>query len=175
MSKKERILQTAMKLFAQQWYYATSAKNIATEVSVSDALIFRHYENKEWLLKAIFEVWADKIRSHVEHILKMNTSKEKVHAMIQFPLDMIKKNKDFWKLSFSIKFQHPELYKKLRADDIDSLVMWNLSIWLKELWVKNIEQTILQLVVFIEWIVQVSIKKPEIDLQPLVDDWKWKF
>jgi len=175
MNKKQQILETAMKLFAEQGYYATSTQSISNEVWVSDALIFRHYKNKEGLLKAIFDVGAEKVRVYVEKILEMETAQEKVHAMIQFPLDMLKENKDFWKLSFSIKFQHPDLYKKLRAEDADDLVMGNLSSWFEELWVKDIEQTILHLVVFTEWLVQISIKKPEIDLQPLVDEWKAKF
>gem|GEM_PF-5075374 len=85
------------------------------------------------MLKAIFDVGAEKVRVYVEKILEMETAQEKVHAMIQFPLDMLKENKDFWKLSFSIKFQHPDLYKKLRAEDADDLVMGNLSSWFEEL------------------------------------------
>jgi len=175
VNNKELILDEAMKLFAKRWYHSTSTKLIAKEVGVSESLIFRHYWNKEWLLKAIFEKWASEIRSYMDSVLSIEDTRDKVRAMIEFPLVMVKKNIHHRKLSFAIKFQHPDLYRKLRAEDIDILIMWNLKTWLEEIWVESVELEISNLIVFVEWIVQVSIKNPDYDLQPLIEQWKSKY
>ncbi|MFT4756836.1 MAG: AcrR family transcriptional regulator, partial [Vicingaceae bacterium] len=55
-SKKDLILETALKLFAQNGFSATSTSKIAKAAGVSEGLIFRHFENKEGLLHAILEM-----------------------------------------------------------------------------------------------------------------------
>jgi AcrR family transcriptional regulator len=46
---REKILETAMRLFATQGYSTTSLAQVAKEAHVSKALIFWHFENKEAL------------------------------------------------------------------------------------------------------------------------------
>ncbi|KOR90506.1 TetR/AcrR family transcriptional regulator [Paenibacillus solani] len=49
-AKKERILNTALKLFSQQGYHATTTKEIAAESGVAEGLIFYHFGDKRKLL-----------------------------------------------------------------------------------------------------------------------------
>ena len=51
--KKENILKAALRLFAEQGYYATSTSKIAKEAGVSEGLIFRHFGNKEKLFSVV--------------------------------------------------------------------------------------------------------------------------
>jgi AcrR family transcriptional regulator len=46
---REKILETAMRLFATQGYSTTSLAQVAKEAHVSKALIFWHFDNKEAL------------------------------------------------------------------------------------------------------------------------------
>jgi len=48
---REKILETAMRLFATQGYSTTSLAQVAKEAHVSKALIFWHFENKETLFR----------------------------------------------------------------------------------------------------------------------------
>ena len=48
---KERILLTALSLFAQRGYQAVSVSDIASELGVTKGALYRHYESK----RAVFE------------------------------------------------------------------------------------------------------------------------
>lgn len=51
MDTREKILETAMRLFSTQGYGTTSLSQVAKEAKVSKALIFWHFENKEALFR----------------------------------------------------------------------------------------------------------------------------
>ena len=49
-SKKQRILETALKLFSQKGFHATTTKEIASECGVAEGLIFYYFGDKRKLL-----------------------------------------------------------------------------------------------------------------------------
>jgi AcrR family transcriptional regulator len=51
--RREQILQTAVNLFSQRGFKGTTTKEIAKAAGVSEAIIFRHFANKEELYGAI--------------------------------------------------------------------------------------------------------------------------
>src|SRR5262249_42628057 len=51
MDAREKIIETAMRLFSTQGYSTTSLSQVAKEAQVSKALIFWHFENKENLYR----------------------------------------------------------------------------------------------------------------------------
>ena len=53
--RREQILQTAVDLFSQRGFKGTTTKEIARAANVSEAMVFRHFENKEALYMAILE------------------------------------------------------------------------------------------------------------------------
>lgn len=53
MTKKEKIIHTALNLFAKHGYTETSISKIAKAAGVSKGLTYTHFENKEDLLKAV--------------------------------------------------------------------------------------------------------------------------
>lgn len=54
-STKERILDAAIKLFAQKGFRGTTTREIAAAASANEALIFRHFPTKQQLYSAIIE------------------------------------------------------------------------------------------------------------------------
>ncbi len=50
---KERILITALRLFAKDGYEAVSVRDIAQEVGITKGAMYRHYENKRDLFNSI--------------------------------------------------------------------------------------------------------------------------
>ena len=58
MKNKDKILQAATRLFAEQGFEATTAKQITAEIGVTEPLIYYHFEGKDDLfaeiLKSIF-------------------------------------------------------------------------------------------------------------------------
>jgi AcrR family transcriptional regulator len=53
--RREQILQTAVTLFSQRGFKGTTTKEIAKAAGVSEAIIFRHFANKEELYGAILD------------------------------------------------------------------------------------------------------------------------
>jgi len=53
--RREQILQTAVTLFSQRGFKGTTTKEIARAAGVSEAMVFRHFENKEALYIAILD------------------------------------------------------------------------------------------------------------------------
>ena len=54
-ARREQILQTAVALFAQRGFKGTTTKEIARAAGVSEAMVFRHFENKDALYGAILD------------------------------------------------------------------------------------------------------------------------
>jgi len=53
--RREQILEVATGLFAQQGFRGTTTRHIAEQSGVTEALIFRHFPNKEELYWAVIE------------------------------------------------------------------------------------------------------------------------
>ena len=53
--RREQILQTAVDLFSQRGFKGTTTKEIARVAGVSEAMVFRHFENKDALYGAILD------------------------------------------------------------------------------------------------------------------------
>jgi AcrR family transcriptional regulator len=54
-ARREQILETALKLFAERGFDATSTRQIAREVGVAEGLIFHYFPTKASLLAAILQ------------------------------------------------------------------------------------------------------------------------
>jgi AcrR family transcriptional regulator len=54
-SRRERIVEAALDLFAAKGFDRTSTKEIARAAGVAEGLIFHHFDSKESLLAALFE------------------------------------------------------------------------------------------------------------------------
>ena len=52
---KERILEEALKLFAQSGYMGESMNDIATNLGVTKAALYKHYKSKQEILDSIVE------------------------------------------------------------------------------------------------------------------------
>jgi AcrR family transcriptional regulator len=53
--RRQQILSVAMRLFSQRGFRGTTTKEIAQEAGVSEAMVFRHFANKEELYSAILD------------------------------------------------------------------------------------------------------------------------
>ncbi len=110
--KKDNILDVALKLFANQGYVNTSTSKIAKQAEVSEGLIFRHFKNKEGLLDAIVAIGTQSFEDYTELIQNEKDPKKIITMAIDFPITIMKENKDYWQLVSSLKFQSPDISAK---------------------------------------------------------------
>jgi AcrR family transcriptional regulator len=102
--KKQHILESALKLFSKVGYEATSTRSIAQEAGVSEGLIFRHFQNKEGLLKYLLERGHEKLEKLIEPIESLTHPKVILKHVISLPFNMAKDQKEFWKVFYSLRW-----------------------------------------------------------------------
>ena len=103
--KQERIVKSALELFAKSGYEATSTSKVAKAAGVSEGLIFRHFTNKEGLLNAILELGKQKINANFLKILTIEEPYSILHGVICFPFDIKEEEYYYWKLLYAHKWQ----------------------------------------------------------------------
>ncbi len=119
--KRERILESALRLFAESGYAATSTSKVAKAAGVSEGLIFRHFENKEGLLKALMQEGKDRIKKYFADIVLESDPKVRIHNMIDLPFQIVDREREFWRLQKSLKFQFHQVHKELDFDYAEPL------------------------------------------------------
>lgn len=103
--KQENILMTALELFATQGYHAVSTSKIAKQAGVSEALIFRHFENKEGLLAAIKCIAEEKMKGIMADIVMSTDPKDVIRKTLSMPLQITEQEYKIWRLTYALKWQ----------------------------------------------------------------------
>jgi AcrR family transcriptional regulator len=131
---REKIIETAMRLFSTQGYSNTSLSQVAKEAQVSKALIFWHFENKESLFRTAVQRTFEPYIINVVDDLEGLDEVDQIKRLIDEYYDFVSKN------IYSVKFflglmlredKHPDdlvthlgelqrMYRNLIADIIES-------------------------------------------------------
>lgn len=103
--KKEKILHSALDLFANEGVNSTSTSKIAQLAGVSEGLIFRHFTNKKGLLNAIIQSAEEKANILFADILIQKDAKSVIKKTIELPFLIKKSEYNYWKLQFKLKWE----------------------------------------------------------------------
>jgi len=114
--KQEKILEAGLQLFAEEGYASTPTSKVAKKAGVSEGLIFRHFTSKEGLLTAIIEEGQQRLKSTFADIILESDPKKVISKTIEMPFRIAKKEHTFWKLQFALKWQHPDLYRRVSME-----------------------------------------------------------
>lgn len=118
--KKEKILESALELFAREGFKATSTNKVAKNAGVSEGLIFRHFNNKDGLLEAILALGEDRTKLLLADILMETEPKEVLRKTMALGEKMSHKKEDneFWKLQYKIKWEL-EYYAQQKIEPLE--------------------------------------------------------
>lgn len=97
-SRKERILKEALLLFAEKGYIDTSTKIIAQHAGVSEALIFKHFGNKDNLLSHLIKSGYRRVLQHHRGMMTYRDAKRFLQNMINLPKELVSEDPVFWKM-----------------------------------------------------------------------------
>lgn len=97
-SRKEKIAQSSLRLFAEKGYSDTSTKEIAQAAGVSEALIFKHFGNKDALLTHLIKAGYRRVLQHHRGMLQYSSAKEFLANMISLPSKLVAEDPLFWKM-----------------------------------------------------------------------------
>lgn len=88
---KERILEEALKLFAQSGYMGTSMNDIAAKLGVTKAALYKHYKSKQEILDSIVEKMNQMDRERVkEYEMPEGTMEEVIRSYQTTAFDKIR-------------------------------------------------------------------------------------
>ena len=91
MKNKEKILQAATRLFAEQGFEATSTKQITAEIGVTEPLIYYHFEGKDDLFAEILKSTFLKYHCRLDAIENTaDTQFEKLELLISLHFQFVK-------------------------------------------------------------------------------------
>ena len=103
-NKKEKIIETATKLFAIQGFEKTSVAAICDEANVSKGLIYHHFKSKNEILIAIYEQSTQEMIDISTTKIEKNPS-EKLKNIIEDVFLQLENNKQLYQFNLNIMFQ----------------------------------------------------------------------
>ncbi|TKG96912.1 TetR/AcrR family transcriptional regulator [Puteibacter caeruleilacunae] len=114
---KERILKTAVKLFAENGFDGTSVRAITSTADVNLAMISYYFKSKEGVLKEIFDVHAETFQNKVNSIegTPNLTPREKLDQLVEAATRLTIEEHDFTRI-FDVEIavqRRPELVKHM--------------------------------------------------------------
>src|SRR5262245_52609914 len=100
--RRQDILKAAMQLVAKKGFRGTTTRDLATQAEVNEAIIFRHFKNKEELYSAILEHKACEDRDarieELERLANANADEKFFQALGRKFLERHQKDTTFFRL-----------------------------------------------------------------------------
>ena len=121
--RKERILGSALELFANQGYDSTATIRIAKHAEVSEGLIFKHFGNKRGLLDAILEEAQSRAEILLEPLMAEKSPQRLIEMAIEMPFGIEEAEHDFWRLQFKLKWEQ-EFYQGDKLHPLTERLEW---------------------------------------------------
>lgn len=110
--KVELIMSTALKLFANSGYESTSISKIASSAGISKGLMYNYFSSKEDLLIKVLSSGMQNFMHFLQVEDMDHIKREELILFIDGNVNSLKKNKDYYKLYFSLVFQ-PKVFQLL--------------------------------------------------------------
>jgi AcrR family transcriptional regulator len=123
-SRKERIAHAALKLFAKKGFHATGTRELSDYAEVSEALLFRHYKNKEGLLLAALETMETERKRIFRPLAGQGPEALEKHlALLE---RSIKRHKSYWRLRLQLQCdeQLADVIKPMEEEEWEKYMTW---------------------------------------------------
>ncbi len=118
---RDRILQAALKLFAQKGYEKTTTKELAAEAQVAEGTLFRHFNNKKAILIEVATLgWMDLLTDFLTELSEMG-SYNAIAQVMRRRMRHMRKNKNLLRVCFIEAQFHPELQERIQSEVIDKM------------------------------------------------------
>lgn len=99
MTKKELILNSALKLFVDNGFHGTATSKIAQEAGVANGTLFQYFKTKDDLVIALYISIKDELNEHISaNTINKDNIKESIKLQVLSSL--------FWALDNQNKFQY---------------------------------------------------------------------
>jgi len=103
--KRELILQTALELFADKGFYATSISNIANKAGISQGLLYSYFKSKEDLLHVLFDNYLKLMSNMINPNNDDEITNEEMRGFLKMMTRSMKEENTYWRLFFQLSMQ----------------------------------------------------------------------
>jgi AcrR family transcriptional regulator len=84
-ARREAIIEAARRVFSEKGFYGATTRELATEAKVSEALLFKHFPNKQAMYTAMLEnCFRTEFASEYHRLLKLEPSTSTLILMLHF-------------------------------------------------------------------------------------------
>lgn len=160
---RARIVEHALRLFAEHGYDRTTIKMIAESAGISQGLIYAHFESKDALLVAIFEQSMLDVQQSFAVAESAASPAERVERLLRGSFEILRRNEQFWRLSYGVRMQ-PSVLAILGADRVRAwtdAIRTTLERYLRDAGVRDPATGALVLFALIDGISQHYVLDPE--------------
>jgi AcrR family transcriptional regulator len=103
--RKEAIMESALKIFAEESYHATSVSRIAKDAGISKGLMYNYFDSKEELLNELIVGVMDRLIKRFAMPEEGELTNEEFERFIDLSFDVIQEDPLHMKLFFSLMMQ----------------------------------------------------------------------
>jgi TetR/AcrR family transcriptional regulator, cholesterol catabolism regulator len=125
--KKKQILETAMKLFAQKGFHATSMQEIAEQCGIAKGSIYNYFPSKDELLLSIFRYYSDAFTEKISLISQERglSPKEAFQKQLYIQLQEFVRYRDFIQMYMREQmFERKEEIKQFMTNMRKEILHW---------------------------------------------------
>ena len=107
MNNRDKVLQTALKLFTEKGYFNTSMRDITSHSQVSTGSVYHYFKDKEGVAYALYESMIVRMRNELQNIMKQyDSAHDQCHAVISLLFDIADQEPDV--MAFMLYVKHRE-------------------------------------------------------------------
>lgn len=103
--KKQVIMETALELFAENGFYATSMSMIAKKAGISKGLAYNYFESKYDILEEIIDEGFHQVHDLLDPNKDNVLMEKEFVGFLEKTFAMVQNNRRYWKLYFALMIQ----------------------------------------------------------------------
>lgn len=104
-TKKEKIIDTAIQLFAEKGFHNTSISKIAEAAGVSKGLMYNYFDSKDELFKHIFDIGAKKLTENFDPNRDGVLTRDELIFYLHDIFYKMQRDREYWILFFTVIMQ----------------------------------------------------------------------
>jgi len=102
---RAKIAETALELFAQHGYEATSVRMIAQAAGIAQGLLYNYFASKEALLATVVQQSMADVRESFVRAEDATDPLRQIERLIRAAFATVQRKRTFWKLIYAVRMQ----------------------------------------------------------------------
>jgi len=160
--RKKLIMDTALELFSENGFHATSMRQVAQKAGVSKGLAYNYFSSKQEILDTIVKTGFDSVYAHFDLNHDGVLTEDEFRHFIRQTFNMVFENRIFWKLflSLMLKEGHAEaaIGKYSNANDV---IISMLKRFIAYRGTSNTEESLMSVSFILKGAFLIAVTSPE--------------